>query len=65
MPTAFQRPAAALGRRSLPWLLPLLLLALSPLLPLPLQAQPHLSGTANPWVAEVELGVGLQLSASA
>ncbi|WP_143326851.1 hypothetical protein, partial [Vandammella animalimorsus] len=30
-----------------------------------MQAQPHLSGTASPWVAEVELGVGLQLSASA
>ncbi|WP_343293021.1 hypothetical protein AAHN93_00175 [Vandammella animalimorsus] len=68
MPTAFQRPAAALRRRSLPWLLALLL-ALSPLLPLPAQAQPVLgaghAGTANPWVAEVELGVGLQLSASA
>ncbi|MDO4725061.1 MAG: hypothetical protein Q4A97_09915, partial [Comamonadaceae bacterium] len=40
------------------------LLALSALPPL--QAQPHLSGgAASPWVAEVELGVGLQLSASA
>ncbi|WP_172425046.1 RHS repeat-associated core domain-containing protein [Vandammella animalimorsus] len=48
----------------MPWLLTLLL-ALSPLLPLPAQAQPHLSGAATPWVAEVELGVGLQLSASA
>ncbi|WP_143326394.1 hypothetical protein [Vandammella animalimorsus] len=52
------------SRRSMPWL-QALLLALSPLLPLPAQAQSHLSGTANPWVAEVELGVGLQLSASA
>ncbi|PAT43139.1 RHS repeat domain-containing protein [Vandammella animalimorsus] len=70
MPTASQRPAAAPSRRSLPWLLPLLLLALSPLLPLPAQAQPalgagHAGVGSNPWVAEVELGVGLQLSASA
>ncbi|RMX07384.1 hypothetical protein EBQ34_14595, partial [Vandammella animalimorsus] len=60
---------AAPSRRSEPWLLTLLLLALSPLLALPAQAQPVLgaghAGTASPWVAEVELGVGLQLSASA
>ncbi|PAT38972.1 hypothetical protein CK621_15025, partial [Vandammella animalimorsus] len=55
----------------MPWLQALLLPALlSPLLPLPAQAQPvlgagHAGVGSNPWVAEVELGVGLQLSASA
>ncbi|PAT42241.1 hypothetical protein CK621_10035, partial [Vandammella animalimorsus] len=58
-------PCHAAFSRSLKRPVLALLLALSPLLPLPLQAQPHLSGTASPWVAEVELGVGLQLSASA